>query len=344
MNADSEEANKSKDVTRRRSKTLEDELDDTQKERPNGVSKPDTVYSITSQKSQEEEKIGRKRAFSRALSVDAAEDRNVRQAMKSKIRSNSVNVASVALGFPKPSGTLLKSILLNRAFSVEGTNIVSGEDEVIQRQRNRQNSAIDQLYGNEAKSFDNPMYEPKPSIHIDVTSVHIPGINMNETTEDIPAYRTKRMASLTPSLDSIGEFDGISERFYENGVTMTFEIDDNSTESNEDPKTNSVALQRRIMKNVVLVSIGFLCLFSCISSLAALQSSLNADGALGVIGLCVNFITVVLSCLFTPHLLIRFIGYKWAMTMSMTGTLPWIVANVYPTWATIIPANILLGK
>ena len=85
-----------------------------------------------------------------------------------------------------------------------------------------------------------------------------------------------------------------------------------------DFKVNNEGLVRRIWMNILVMSVSFMLMFSSISALASLQSTIH-EGNLGVIGLSVNFGTVVVSCLFLPHLAIRYLGYKWTVTISMLG-------------------------
>jgi hypothetical protein len=62
--------------------------------------------------------------------------------------------------------------------------------------------------------------------------------------------------------------------------------------------------QGRIIKNLVVISLGFLCLFTSFSSLSNLQSSLNKEEGLGVGGLAVIYAALVVSCLLTPPVII----------------------------------------
>ena len=99
----------------------------------------------------------------------------------------------------------------------------------------------------------------------------------------------------------------------------------------------------QIIKNLLVVSFGFLFLFTSFQSLANLQSSLNKVEGLGTWGLATIYIALVLSCMFLPPFIIDLIGCKWTVAFSMLCYILYMVANFYARWGTIIPAAIILG-
>ena len=99
----------------------------------------------------------------------------------------------------------------------------------------------------------------------------------------------------------------------------------------------------RIIKNLLVMSLGFLCLFTSFQSLANLQSSLNKDDGLGVGGLATIYGALILSCLFLPPFVIGRLGCKWSVAFSMLCYILYMAANFYAVWATIIPTAIILG-
>ncbi|XP_078736011.1 protein unc-93 homolog A [Lampetra fluviatilis] len=99
----------------------------------------------------------------------------------------------------------------------------------------------------------------------------------------------------------------------------------------------------RDTRDVVVISVGFLFLFTAFNALQNLQSSLNSEGSLGATSLSIVYISLVASCLFTPPALIHRLGCKRTMVLSMGCYLPYFAANFYPTWATMVPASIVLG-
>ena len=76
---------------------------------------------------------------------------------------------------------------------------------------------------------------------------------------------------------------------------------------------------RKIVKNVVLISIAFLINFTSSIGLSVLQSSLHMHQGMGVINGAVLYAALVISCLFIPPLMINKMGYKWTIAVSFIG-------------------------
>ncbi|GAB6027705.1 Protein unc-93 A [Chamberlinius hualienensis] len=98
-----------------------------------------------------------------------------------------------------------------------------------------------------------------------------------------------------------------------------------------------------IIKNLLAISIGFLLNFTALSALSNIQSSLNSDQGLGTASLSVIYAALVLSCMFVPSTVIKRLGCKWTIPISMVFYTFYMAANFYPTWYTMIPASILMG-
>ena len=103
------------------------------------------------------------------------------------------------------------------------------------------------------------------------------------------------------------------------------------------------AEKKHIIKNLLVVSFGFLFLFTAFQSLSNLQSSLNRVDGLGVVSLSVIYGALIVSCMFVPPLVIEKLGCKWTIAGSMLCYCTYIAANYYATWATMIPTSIILG-
>ena len=99
----------------------------------------------------------------------------------------------------------------------------------------------------------------------------------------------------------------------------------------------------RIIKNLLVVSLGFLCLFTSFQSLSNLQSSLNKEDGLGVGGLATIYGALVISCMFLPPFIIARLGCKWTVAFSMLCYILYMAANFYAVWGTIIPGAVILG-
>jgi Ion channel regulatory protein UNC-93 len=111
----------------------------------------------------------------------------------------------------------------------------------------------------------------------------------------------------------------------------------------EDKKPDHKKERRRIMKNIILISVAFLFNFNAFQGLSRLQSSLHRDEGMGVITSSVLYAALVLSCMFVPKLLIYAIGHRWTIALSFSGYILWMAANGYAVWGTMITASILVG-
>ncbi|XP_071491048.1 protein unc-93 homolog A-like [Diadema antillarum] len=99
----------------------------------------------------------------------------------------------------------------------------------------------------------------------------------------------------------------------------------------------------KIYKNLLLISGAFLFVFTAFQALSNLQSSINCDEGLGLASLSTIYATLILSAMLVPSFIIRHLGLKWTIMVSMVCYALYTVANYYPTWATLIPASFLVG-
>ncbi|XP_014441874.1 LOW QUALITY PROTEIN: protein unc-93 homolog A [Tupaia chinensis] len=97
------------------------------------------------------------------------------------------------------------------------------------------------------------------------------------------------------------------------------------------------------LKNVLVVALGFLLLFTAYGGLQSLQSSLYSEEGLGVTALSTLYGSVLLSSMFLPPILIARLGCKWTIAGSMCGYVAFSLGNFYASWYTLIPTSILLG-
>ncbi|XP_042156449.1 protein unc-93 homolog A-like isoform X1 [Oncorhynchus tshawytscha] len=97
------------------------------------------------------------------------------------------------------------------------------------------------------------------------------------------------------------------------------------------------------MKNVLVVSFGFLLLFTATGSLLNLQSSLNTEEGVGVASASVQFASIILSSMFVAPLVIKYLGCKWTIVAAMGCNVVYTVGNFYPGWETLLPTSIILG-
>eukprot|EP00064_Thunnus_orientalis_P021249 superscaffoldBa00006331_g21407 len=99
----------------------------------------------------------------------------------------------------------------------------------------------------------------------------------------------------------------------------------------------------RNFKNVLVVSIGFLSLFTAYGGLQSLQSSLNAEDGMGVASLSVIYGAIIVSSMFLPPIMIKNLGCKWTIVAGMACYVSYSVGNLYPGWYTLMPTSVILG-
>lgn len=99
----------------------------------------------------------------------------------------------------------------------------------------------------------------------------------------------------------------------------------------------------RILKNIAAVSLAFMVQFTAFQGTANLQSSINAKDGLGTVSLSAIYAALVLSCMFVPTFLIKRLTVKWTLCVSMLCYAPYIGAQFFPRFYTLVPAGVLLG-
>ncbi|XP_041979540.1 UNC93-like protein [Aricia agestis] len=99
----------------------------------------------------------------------------------------------------------------------------------------------------------------------------------------------------------------------------------------------------RITKNVVVIGLAFMMQFTAYCGASNLQSSINAEDGLGTASLAAVYAGLIFSNLFLPVFVIKWIGPKWAISLSFVTYMPWIASQMYPTFYTMIPAALILG-
>lgn len=99
----------------------------------------------------------------------------------------------------------------------------------------------------------------------------------------------------------------------------------------------------RILKNVSAISCAFMIQFTAFQGTANLQSSINAKDGLGTLSLSAVYAALVVSCIFVPTFLIKRFTVKWTLCFSLLCYAPYIAAQFYPKFYTLIPAGILVG-
>ena len=122
--------------------------------------------------------------------------------------------------------------------------------------------------------------------------------------------------------------------------------------------------KRRNIKNVLFISISFMCLFTAFAVSSVLQvlitithftslktyfyskfqqSSINSEGGLGVIAQSTIYVAQIISSMFIPSLIIQKLGPKWTLVVCQLCYSVYIGAQFYPSFATLVPAAVLVG-
>ena len=97
----------------------------------------------------------------------------------------------------------------------------------------------------------------------------------------------------------------------------------------------------KAMKNVIVLSVAFMFIFTAFVSLQSLQSTLH-PGGVGVASLSCIYGTTVLSCVLAPWLINK-LSTKWTMVFSFVLFSGYFTANFYPTHWVMLPCAISLG-
>ena len=100
--------------------------------------------------------------------------------------------------------------------------------------------------------------------------------------------------------------------------------------------------EAKAMKNIFALSIAFMFVFTGFVSIQSLQSTLHAEGGIGVVSLSVIYGSTVLSCLLAPWLINR-ITTKWTMVLAFSLYFGYFAANFYPKHYLLIPLSVMLG-
>ena len=116
-------------------------------------------------------------------------------------------------------------------------------------------------------------------------------------------------------------------------------MDQRGVEQDGEAKTE----KRRIYKNLILISLAFLLLFTAFGTTSSLQSSINEVDGLGTSSLAVTYAALVLSCMFVPSIMIEKMTVKWAMVVSVFCYSTYIASQFYPEFYTLLPTAVVLG-
>ncbi|CAL7950379.1 unnamed protein product [Xylocopa violacea] len=99
----------------------------------------------------------------------------------------------------------------------------------------------------------------------------------------------------------------------------------------------------RITRNVLVIGVAFMVHFTAFMGATNLQSSINADDSLGTFTLASVYGSLIFSNIFLPTLIMSWLGSKWTISLSILAYVPFMAAQFYPKFYTMIPAGLLVG-
>uniref|UniRef100_A0A1B0CLI9 UNC93-like protein n=1 Tax=Lutzomyia longipalpis TaxID=7200 RepID=A0A1B0CLI9_LUTLO len=83
--------------------------------------------------------------------------------------------------------------------------------------------------------------------------------------------------------------------------------------------------------------------FTAFHGTSNLQSSVNSDASLGTFTLAAIYGSLILSNIFLPAAVIRWLGCKWTIAFSFIAYMPFIASQFYPRAYTLLPAGLAVG-
>lgn len=101
-------------------------------------------------------------------------------------------------------------------------------------------------------------------------------------------------------------------------------------------------IEGRNSRNLLILSLSMTLLHTAVYGLRNLQSSLNTESGLGVYSLAAIFAAFMLSSLVSPFIVKRFPA-KRCLCLATFGHLPYLMANYYPTFPSLILSSALMG-
>lgn len=96
-----------------------------------------------------------------------------------------------------------------------------------------------------------------------------------------------------------------------------------------------------ILKNVIIISVAFMFLFTSYNSMSFLQSSINKVD--GTASLTVLYAAFIFSCCFLPSWMIRRLHEKYTMAACMLCYSTYMAAQFYPEIYTLVPTAVVVG-
>lgn len=86
-------------------------------------------------------------------------------------------------------------------------------------------------------------------------------------------------------------------------------------------------------------------MFASYDAVTSTASTLNQNQGLGLTSQFIINAVQLISSVVLPQIVIEIIGYKYTLILAQLFYLSFFAANIYPTWATLIPSKcVFLNK
>ncbi|KAH9513850.1 hypothetical protein Btru_031557 [Bulinus truncatus] len=95
-------------------------------------------------------------------------------------------------------------------------------------------------------------------------------------------------------------------------------------------------------KNLIVLCISFILVFSSFRAIQNLQSSINTENNLGILTMMVVHLSMIFACLLSP-VIVNIFTAKWGLCIGILCFLIWFAANFHPTFYTLIPTSLFVG-
>ena len=98
----------------------------------------------------------------------------------------------------------------------------------------------------------------------------------------------------------------------------------------------------RAYKNMIGLCISYTLSLGSLLGMVSLESSINAEGGLGLVAVATTYLTSIMTGCVAPAI-VKLLGSKQGIILGYSGYLAFILANYYPDWTTLIIASIICG-
>ena len=102
-------------------------------------------------------------------------------------------------------------------------------------------------------------------------------------------------------------------------IELKSHIDSTPSEEHVIQPANIKHLQWRTYKNLLVLCVAFLLLFTGSGAMGNLQSSLNTEANVGLNSLSISYASLIFSAMFLPHPVIAIFGLKWTLVLSQVS-------------------------